>query len=178
MHYPWLLAAYLAFFFTALNLLPIGQLDGGHVVYGLFGRKWHTRISSVLFTAFLFYAGLGWVTLQDAATEGGMFDFLLQVGIYMGLLYLCAYSLFPSKRDRWMYAALMFLVQFLLSSFLGWEGYNGWVVFGLLLGRFIGVQHPGAEKEEELSPGRKALGWLALIIFILCFSPEPLVIDF
>ena len=35
MHYPFLFAGYLSLMFTCLNLLPIGQLDGGHVVYGL-----------------------------------------------------------------------------------------------------------------------------------------------
>lgn len=62
MHYPWLFAGFLALLFTALNLLPIGQLDGGHVLYGLFGVKWHKQISEVAFVGFVFYAGLGAVS--------------------------------------------------------------------------------------------------------------------
>src|SRR5262249_29617265 len=38
MHYPVLLAGFIALLFTSMNLLPIGQLDGGHITYGLF--KW------------------------------------------------------------------------------------------------------------------------------------------
>jgi len=57
------IAAWFGFFATALNLLPVGQLDGGHVSYALF-RGVHKRISqALLFTLIplgLFY-WQGWL---------------------------------------------------------------------------------------------------------------------
>lgn len=179
MHYPILLAAYLAFFFTALNLLPIGQLDGGHVLFGLFGPKNHALISRILFTGFLFYAGMGWVTTADLANTSleGIGSFILSIGVYLFIVYWCAFSVFKEKRDRLLYATVMLTVQFFVASIFKLEGYTGWLLFSLLIGRFIGVDHPPVIDNRPLTAGRKVLGWIALIIFILCFSPEPLVVE-
>ena len=179
MHYPVLLAAYLAFFFTALNLLPIGQLDGGHVLFGLFGAKNHAIISRVLFTAFLFYAGLGWVTTADLPNNSieAMSNFVISIALYLFVVYWSAFSVFKQKRDRLLFATVLFTVQFFVASIFKVEGYTGWLLFSILIGRFIGVDHPPVVDNSELSIGRKILGWVALIIFVLSFSPQPLVIE-
>ena len=53
--HPIAYAGWLGFFVTAMNLLPIGQLDGGHVVYAVLGR-WH-RIVSISMVVMLFVLG-------------------------------------------------------------------------------------------------------------------------
>ena len=44
--HPIAFAAWIGFFVTALNLLPIGQLDGGHIIYALFPGR-HRTINKI-----------------------------------------------------------------------------------------------------------------------------------
>ncbi len=41
-HYPLLCVGWFGLFVTAMNLIPVGQTDGGHVIYSMFGNRHRT----------------------------------------------------------------------------------------------------------------------------------------
>lgn len=57
--HPIALAGWFGLFVTFLNLLPVGQLDGGHVTYSLFGPS-HRWISRIALVGILFLGFQGW----------------------------------------------------------------------------------------------------------------------
>lgn len=177
-HYPFLLAGYLSLFFTALNLLPIGQLDGGHVLFALFGEKISIWINRVAFTLFIFYAGLGWVNgsmLADLTTESSL-SFLFIIAAYIYFLYMVVSRMFETRKERFMFAGIMFSVQYLISDLMQVEGYSGWLFFSFILGRFLGVYHPKVSDNRPLDSKRIVVGIIAIVVFVLCFSPKPFII--
>jgi len=108
---PYFMAGWVGLLVTGLNMLPVSQLDGGHVVYALFGRRahWIARTFLMLAIAYIVYTG--------------------------------TYS--------WSLMILLILM--------------------------MGTDHPPTSDDQvRLGPVRIALGWLSLLIPLLCFPPRVL----
>jgi len=169
-HYPFLFAGFLSLIFTSINLLPIGQLDGGHVLYGLVGGKLHRIIASVIFVLFLFYAGIGYISPFEPLDK-----LIYEIPLFVVFLFFALRGLGLNTRDNILAALAIFTVQYLIATFFpNFQGYSGWLLFAFIIGRFVGIQHPPCEIEQPLTEGRVVLGWLALLIFVLCFTPDPI----
>ncbi len=115
---PFYYAAWVGLLVTALNLIPSGQLDGGHAIFAVFGPAIH----------------------------------------------------------RWT-GRIAFVVMALLSI-LGWFYFNspsGFLI-AILLGIMMKVPHPVPWDQSPLDAKRKAIAFLTLIIFVLCFLPFPIKI--
>lgn len=182
MHYPFLFAGFLGLLFTALNLMPIGQLDGGHILYGLLGQKRHGIISRVIFVSFVFYAGLGIVNPyflgQHLSSSPNFLVYLERLWpyfFYVFFLYLVFSRTIQGGRNILLLVTSVIAGQVLFVFFFPQaQGYLGWMAFAFLIGRVLGLNHPRAIFDQPLDPKRKVLGWISLVIFVLCFSPYPL----
>ncbi|HEX6185632.1 MAG TPA: site-2 protease family protein [Pyrinomonadaceae bacterium] len=58
---PFYMAAWIGLLVTSLNLLPVGQLDGGHAVYAVLGRRAHRYAGRLAFLSMVALVPLGWV---------------------------------------------------------------------------------------------------------------------
>jgi membrane-associated protease RseP (regulator of RpoE activity) len=172
MHYPFLFVGFITLFFTALNLLPIGQLDGGHVIYGMFGRRTAGLIARVSTVGLLLLGGTGLLGLQDLDQVG-----FLSMGAYlMFVIYVFTHIL---GRNRWqpvaLAAALLFAVQIGIKwAFPSIETNPLWLLYSFLVIRVIKLDHPKAFFEHRVNRPRQVLGWLAIAMFVGCFTPQPL----
>jgi len=111
---PMGMAAWVGMLATALNLLPFGQLDGGHVAYALFGRRaWIISLVTLGVTLLLTVRSLNWLLT----------------------------------------AVIMVVMAF-----------------------FVGLRHPPVpDSEAPLDAGRKAIAVFVFVMFVLCFTPVPIV---
>ncbi len=58
-HYPYLCVGWFGLFVTAMNMIPVGQLDGGHISYTMFGEENHFKIAVLSFTLLFVLGTLG-----------------------------------------------------------------------------------------------------------------------
>jgi membrane-associated protease RseP (regulator of RpoE activity) len=74
---PFLAAAWVGMLVTSLNLIPSGQLDGGHAVYSIFGERVHFWTGRIAFAAMSVISLLGWFLYNSPS--GFLFAVLLAV---------------------------------------------------------------------------------------------------
>jgi membrane-associated protease RseP (regulator of RpoE activity) len=72
--HPVLFASWLGLFITSINLLPLGQLDGGHTIYAVFGRSAHaiSRLTFALLLLAGFLFSSQWLFWAFFALLGGL----------------------------------------------------------------------------------------------------------
>lgn len=170
-HYPFLFVGFLTLFFTALNLLPIGQLDGGHVVYGLFGPRVAGIVSRITVLLLLLAGGTGLLDVLHLQ------DTYLDVALYATLLIYVLHRMLGNGR-QWQAIAIwaaMLAAQIAAKYALpDLQPSPIWLLYAFFAVRMIGLDHPISQDERPLNPARKVLGWLAILIFVLCFTPNPI----
>jgi membrane-associated protease RseP (regulator of RpoE activity) len=74
---PFYFAAWLGLLVTALNLIPSGQLDGGHAIYAVFGEKIHYYTGRVAFAVMALFSIAGFYFYNSPS--GFLFAVLLGV---------------------------------------------------------------------------------------------------
>lgn len=139
-HYPLLVAGWLGLFFTALNLLPVGQLDGGHVVYALFGKRVHAVVARVTTLVLLLSGAIGFlIDIVPAFPVSGMAFDLLLPWLFLGFLVGGAcWKIFDDPFWAILSAVILVSLSGSVAAFLpgvaaavGWWGWILWI--GLIL---------------------------------------------
>lgn len=174
-HYPLLFTGYLTLFFTALNLLPLGQLDGGHILYASLPRKYAKIISRTFLTALILYGGAHY---PFSSSPFILFEFLLLALLFV-FNYYALNKMMPHLSHLFylLIAALFLCIQVILGLLFPWKNINLlWILYTYLVIRFIGIDHPPFQQHIPLNQGRKILAIIALIIFLLCFTMEPIYV--
>lgn len=179
-HYPFLFAGWLGLFFTALNLTPVGQLDGGHILYSLIGYKKHKLVARIFFAVLVTLAGMQAIpSIHIGLGEWDTANGSLSLLIWAGVLFFLLRRAFNNDH-KWIAPVLISSLAiaigylYVIVGSIETPGSLIWVVWSFFIAYAVGVEHPPVRYERPLDPTRKVLGWASMIIFLLCISPNPI----
>jgi membrane-associated protease RseP (regulator of RpoE activity) len=124
-HYPFLCVGWFGLLVTALNLLPVGQLDGGHIVYAIFGNK-HKIIARVFFGVTLVLGLTGLLQFIGISTfeKYGLLNWIIWSVLIFFVIKIDHPPLYdpePLSRNRKMlgwFALFMFVTSFTPAPFI------------------------------------------------------------
>ncbi len=79
---PFYFATWMGLLVTALNLIPSGQLDGGHAIFAVFGKKIHNWTGKIAFVAMATLSIIGWFVYNSPS--GLLLTILLGIMMRIG----------------------------------------------------------------------------------------------
>lgn len=196
---PFAFAAWGGMFVTMINLLPVGQLDGGHVAYALFGKRQDVFARNIHRAVFVFFCGAVLVRAALTLHSHGSIE-LLGARVRGSLFWLSWFQMLAilgtlSRKDRRapviplgtriaLTAALVMFPSFAETDSFP-KAVLAWVGFLVSLGVMIwlewtrGVFRPHAlfdhpeVSDDRLDPVRVVIAVVSLLFFVALFMPTP-----
>jgi len=178
-HYPFLFAGWLGLFFTALNLTPVGQLDGGHILYSLIGYEKHKKVARLIYGGILTLAGIEMIPFLTININEWMPGYGYSSLLIWTLIVFFLLGKAFHRELNWILPTLVlsvglaFIYLFISSGFTQ-AGSLIWVFWSFFIAYFVKIEHPPVLFEQPLSPARRRMGWVSMAVFILCISPNPI----
>ena len=124
-HYPYLMTGWFGLLITAMNMIPVGQLDGGHIIYSMFGSKIQESVASISLIVLVILGVSGFVDVSFEMNMGFGWSGWLFWGLILFFIIKVKHppvsyfeELDPTRKILGYFSLLILLVSFSPTPFL------------------------------------------------------------